>query len=229
MIFTDGFIDILTTFRNINPGMFFREGKVQTTIGVNGGKALTFFCRAYTDVEIPKSFAVSNIGKLISIIKLFGTPPEITLENRNLVISGGEKRIVFTLSQPEFISYQNNPDKIKISDGYEARLTSNNISDILNLYGVFNSEHISFIGKNGKFQVLVSSIENSSSDKGIIDIGETDREFNAVIKSSNLQLHKPKKGENYKLLVNKKGIVYIGNENLEYFIPTEAKLSKFGD
>lgn len=227
MIFTDAFIETLSTFNKINPAMFFREGTVQTTQGVNGGNALTFFTRAYTDVDIPSSFAIGDLGRLLGVLRMFDAP-EVNIEGPNLIISGGNKQVSIMLSKPEYIVYQQNPDKIKITEGYEAVLTPTNINDILSLYSVFNAENISFVGRNGKFQVIVSSLSNpKATDQGVIDLGSTDEEFNAVIQAVNFRIEKNKKQVDYKLLVNRKGVVYIGNESLEYYIPTEAKFSKF--
>jgi hypothetical protein len=81
------------------------------------------------------------------------------------------------------------------------------------------------MGKDGKFEALVSSIENPSSNEGIVELGTTDKEFCGVIDATYFKLDKGKK-ETFKLIVKDKGL-YIGNEHLEYFIPLEAKLSHF--
>ena len=228
MIFTDAFIDVLSTFNKINPEMYFREGTVQTTMGVNGGKALTFFSRAYTDVDITTPFAIKELGKLLGVLRMFSSP-EINIDSQYLTVSGDGKLVKIKLSNPDHITYNKNPDKIKIEDGYEAVLTPTNINDILGLYSTFNSENISFIGKNGKFSVVVSSVSptNPSYDEGIIELGDTDGEFSAVIRTTDFRLEKNKKQSNYRLLVNKRGVVFMGNESLEYYIPVDAKLSHF--
>ena len=228
MIFSESFINVLTMFNKINPGMYFREGHVQTSVGVNSGKLMTFFTRAYTDVEVPEPFCIGELGKLLGVLRMFKTPPEITVDRASLVVSGEDRRITFALTDPKFISFHPSPEKVAVDDGYESVLTATNISDIHNLYGVFNAENIAFIGKDGKFQAVVSTMENPASDKGVIELGEIDANFTATILCANFRVEKTKNGGDYRLLINKtKGYVFLGSPSLEYFIPCESKYTRF--
>ena len=227
MIFSESFINVLSTFYKINPGMFFRVGTIQDTIGTNSGKLLTFFCRAYTDVDIPESFVLGDIGKLLAVLRMFKTPPELNIVKNTLVIEGDNRQVTFNLVVPKFVPHCEAPEKIKMVPGHEAVLTSTNINDILSLYTVFSPEHITFAGRDGKFQVIVSTVANGNAptDQGIIELGDTDGEFSAVIQAANFRIEKTKSNEDYKIVISKNGVVFIGNKTFEYFIPCEAKHS----
>src|SRR3974390_1204428 len=111
MKFTKSFLSVLDNFKNINQIMYFREGKVQSTILVGTNKDSTLvFARANTDVEIETPFAIGNLNKLFSILNVLNEP-EVTLNNDSLIISKDNKEAKYKLSNPAFISYEKNPDR----------------------------------------------------------------------------------------------------------------------
>src|SRR5271166_274887 len=103
MKFTKQFIDVLSTFNKINKNMYFAKGTIQTSILTGNNKdSILLFARANTNVHIENSFAIGDLSKLISVLKLFDNP-EIDIQESSLYIHEGNKQVSYTLSNPEFI------------------------------------------------------------------------------------------------------------------------------
>jgi hypothetical protein len=222
MKFTKSFVDTLKVFSGLNQNMFFREGNIQTSVIASKAGALSFFIRAKTDVEIEKSFGIGSLGKFINALSLF-SDPEITLtDNGALMIAQEGQQVTFRLTNPEFLNYNKNPEKVQLSVGIDAELTEPQTATIFQMYGIFDAKYISFEGKDGDFIVSVHSGENENfSNSGKMVIGKTDETFNATIKAELFNL--PKSA--YKVVVSRKGWVFFGNDTYEIFIPSDANHS----
>jgi hypothetical protein len=221
MKFTKSFMDTLKVFSSINQNMFFREGNIQTSCVSTKAGAMVFFVRAKTDVKIEKSFGIGSLPKLVHTLKLF-VEPEITLTDSGaLLIEEEGKQVIFRLTNPEFINYNNDPDKVQLGVGCEAALTEDQTVNILEMHGIFDAKFISFIGRDGDFIANVHSEDTNYSNSGSIVIGKTDESFKATIQTP--LFHLPKGA--YKVVVCRKGYVYFANETYEYFIPTDANNS----
>lgn len=221
MKFTKSFMDTLKVFSSVNQNMLFRKGDIQTSCVTTNAGAMVFFVRAKTDVEIEQEFGVANLGKLVHSLNLF-SEPEITFSDTgSLNIDGDGRHVTFRLTNPEFIKYNKDPDKVQLGVGVETALTEAQTVDVLQMYGIFDAKYISFEGKDGDLSVRVHSEDSNFSNSGSISLGKTDEVFNATI-AANL-FHLPKSA--YKIVVSRKGYIYFGNDTYEYFIPVDANHS----
>jgi hypothetical protein len=222
MKFTNSFMDTLKVFSRVNQNMFFRKGNIQTSVVTTNNGAMVFFVRAKTDVEIEQDFAVGELGKFVQALGLF-SEPEITMtDTGSLLIDGEGKHVTFRLTNPEFIKYKKDPDKVQLSVGIETVITEAQIVDVHEMHGIFKAKYISFQGKDGDFLINVHSGEDVNfSNNGTIIIGKTDEVFTATIAAD--LFHLP--DTDYKVVVSRKGWVYFGNDTYEYFIPVDANHS----
>jgi hypothetical protein len=225
MKFTKDFVSILKVFSGVSQNMFFRKGNVQSSAVITKKtKSAQFFVRAHTDVEIDGEFAVGSLPNFIDTLKMFNEP-EITIDETSLTLVEGQKNVHYKLTRPEYISYHENPDQFQVKVGIETALTRENVDDILKMSGIFDAKYVSFVGKDGKFLVQIhSGGMDRFSNNGSIELGTTDETFNATIGS---ELFKVPLNQ-YKVVVSRKGFVYLGNEVFEYFIPTDANHSELG-
>jgi hypothetical protein len=221
MKFTKSFMETLKIFSSVNQNMFFREGKIQTSCVNTKAGALVFFVRAKTDVEIEQSFGIGSLPKFVSALDLF-EEPEITLtDNGALLIEEEGKKVVFRLTNPDFLTYNKTPDKAQVDVGIEAELSEEQTINVLKMTGIFDAKFLSFEGVDGDFIVHVHSEDANFSNNGKMVIGKTHETFTATI-PANL-FHLPK--GIYKVVVCRKGYIYFANDTYEYFIPVDANNS----
>jgi hypothetical protein len=221
MKFTKSFMDTLKVFSGVSQNMFFRKGNIQTSCVTTNAGAMVFFVRAKTDVEIEQDFAIGSLSKFVQALSLFSEPEIRMTETGSLLIDGEGKHATFRLTNPEFIKYNKDPDKVKLSVGIETELTEEQTIDILQMHGIFDAKYISFVGKDGDLLANIHSEDANFSNNGTILIGKTDEVFNATIEAK--FFHLPKSA--YKMVVSRKGWVYFGNDTYEYFIPVDANHS----
>lgn len=231
MKFTEDFINTLRKFSLINPNMYFVPGKVQTTmIGTKGTNSTSFFARAFTDIEIDQPFGIGDLSRFLSALKIFKEPEVEVIDNKFLEIHEEDKfhnvtKIQYTLTNPTFLVYKQEPDKIQKMNGIEFQFLKTHLDTIKNMYGVFGSPHIYFQGKDKMIYAGVNNFENPTSDLGSIQIGTYERpDFKAVISAP---MFKVDSGD-HQIIINSKGLVYLKNydNGTEYFIPVEKKLSE---
>lgn len=225
MKFTKEFFKILRNFSSINEHMLFVPGKVQTTVSCNQyskTKINSLFARAKTDVEIDQKFGIIKLHEVLFLLTLFENPDIIIEDEKIMVISQGNKEVRYALTNPLYLSYEDNPDRIQVGNGITINFNIGDLKSLLDMHGIFKSENMSFFSKDGKFYVSVSHADNPTSHIGSILLGDTDEEFLAVIKTNSMKILP----DTYKLTISRKGYVYFGNDQLEYFIPVDKKLSK---
>ena len=226
MKFSVEFIDVLKKFSLINKDMYFVPGKVQTTmIGTKGTNSTLFFARAFTNTEIDQAFGIGDLSRFLAALKNFKEPEINVIEDKYLEIIEGQLKMQYTLTNPTYLMYKQEPEKIKpLSAGMAFQITKKDIDIIKNMYGVFGSPHIYFQNSEDGFYVGVNNFENPTSDIGSVKLGEPEVKgnFKAVISAPMFKID----SADYKLHISLKGLVYFGNEKMEFFIPTEKKWSE---
>lgn len=218
MKFTKEFIDILRHFHTINPHMYFRKGSVQDT-SVNS----QIYVRANTNVEIDQDFGVASLSRIIQAIKACNDP-DIEIDGSDILISDKNKIIRLAQTLPDYLNYEKKPERFKRPVGIEGKIDKATFKSILEVQGVVDSTHISFIGEDGDFMVKVSSPKDfgaPSKDEAVFSIGHTDQSFTAALNTNNFLM----KEDDYEIVVFRKGAVYFKSDTYEYFVSCDAKNS----
>jgi hypothetical protein len=220
--FTKTFIDYLKNFASINPQMYFREGKIQSTI-VGGKKGIALFARAKTEIEIEKPFAILELHKLLTVLSIFTDPDVDVMDEKTLKISDERRTVNYTLTRPDFIKYAPDPDKFKVGDGgIKFKMTNNDFSQIMKVSATLKITDITFLGEEGKIYLMLSNYKDPTGDQAKIEISEGDTDFRAVVKGDNLKLV----SSDYDVTIMPRGVVHFDNGTVEYFIPVEREESQ---
>jgi hypothetical protein len=222
MKFTKTFMTNLKNFSEISSHMYFAEGNVQT-ICVGGSKGLSFFARMKSDVEIDSPFAIVDLHKLLATINLCNNPEIIIQNERKLIISDDKLTIEYSLTRPSYIHYESNPSKFKVpTEGIMFNLKEETIVSLKKMSNTFKTKNISFVGDGEKLFVLASNEDDPTSDKGKILIGETEKIFSAVLQEEDIKIL----SSDYDVTIIPKGLIYMTNGTMEYYIPVNKELSK---
>ena len=227
MKFDQRVIKILTNYANIHEDLYFSPGNVLSTTT----PTRTVIARARIDETIPREFAVHNLPKLISILKMFKSPSiEIEREGEGevLKIQEGERVAQFTLSPPELILKPptNEPTFKKI---VSFKIPSDIVQELKNATSVFGHGELVFRTEGGRIIVETTNVANPTDDKYMVVVGEHKDKFCVTVKMKNFELLQ----EDYEVAIsymnrNDKhvGIVYMNGPTIEYFLATEYKYTQ---
>jgi len=210
MKFTKEFVEILKNFSTISSQMKFVPGAVQSVKHEQG----TSFAIAETNVEIPESFSIFSLQKLLSVLSLFDEP-EIDINDRFLVInSTTDKRVCnYQLTNPDFIVHESNTEKYgRLRWDISFGLQYVDFSNMLKFANILKSEFIIFRGDGEKIY-LEANNSNGNGDSGAIELGETEHTFKVVLNRECLNLL----DEEYQVMITKKGIISFQSPRIKYY------------
>ena len=182
MIISQQTLTILKAFANINPSLVFREGNVQTTIS----PTKTILAKATTDV-FPKSVAIYDLGRWINTLGLLSNP-DVTFNENSCKIVDVARSVTYHYSDKSAIVCP--PDKDIVLPSVEAvcTITGEQIQKIMKALSVLGVPDIAITGSEGVIQLTAFDQKNTTHDKFSIDIGSTDKTFNAVLRSENIKI-----------------------------------------
>lgn len=212
MQITNNTITVLKNFSTINLSIVIKEGNVLETIS----PSKSIWAKAKVDTTFPKRFAMYNLNKLISTLSLFENP-SITFNDKDLVVSDGNKSMHLTYSDESTIIKV--PEKnVKLPEiDVSVAITNSNIKDIERALGVLSVPHIVIAGDGSKIYIRAADVKNPTGDLYSIELGETDKTFTAVFKSENIKVLPG----DYTVDICLKGISRFYNDDVEYFIAVE--------
>ena len=209
-------IGILKNFAGINPSILFREGDQLST--VSSSKAI--LAKAKIDQSVESEFAIYDLSKFLSTLSLF-SEPEITLTEKKVNISEGQKLINYSITDASLIIAA--PTKeINIETEINFNLTSEKLQEAMKAMNILGLPEIAIVGENGKIFLKAINVKDKSSDNFSVEIGETDKTFSAIFSAENIKMVP----NNYKVGISEKGISYWSGDDIEYWIMLEST-SKF--
>ena len=219
MKLSDNTLTILRNFSMINPSILIKSGKVLKTMS----PVKTVFTIANIEEEFPKDFAIYDLNKFIGAMSLFSNP-ELTFGASHVTISEGKQEIRIKYADPSVIVAP--PDKeIKLKSKEVAfNVASGDLQRIIKSLGVLGLSEVAIVGEDGI--VSLRSINTKSGEGGsdtfAIEVGETDKNFQAIFKAENLKFL----SADYDVTLSFTGIAEFKSVNVTYYVPTEAT-SKF--
>lgn len=210
-------LKVLKNFNDINKSILFREGNVLTTIS----PTKTIFAKAVVDNSFDRKFAIYDLGKFLSVHSMFADP-EITLEDRQLVVSKDKNKIKYTYADPAAIVAA--PDKqLKLpSLDVQFTLTQEMFSSVVKAMSILSLPEMAIVGDGSKLELQALDSKNPSGDTFSVELGETDKNFKVLFKGENLKILPG----TYEVSVSSKFISQFKSDEVEYFIAVEAD-SKF--
>ena len=211
-------ISVLKSFITINPGIVVKRGNVLRTL--NTGKSV--FARATLDQEFPKEFAIYELGRLLGMLSLRKTA-DVEFKDDHLVISEGSRRTKFQYSDAEVIVHSEKEIVLPTVDA-DFQITKADLEEILKAQRLLGVKHIAVVG-NGEKMVLRATNINNEADTHEVEVGVTNKKFQAVFEAENFKLIP----NDYNVEITEAGYAHFSNskEGLDYFISLDAETSKF--
>lgn len=211
-------LTILKNFSNINPSLLFKEGSRISTIS----PSQTVIAFATLSETVESDFGVYELSKFISTLSLFQNP-NIEIGDKSAVISEGKRKVNYYFADPSMLILPPNKKLALPSKDVSFTLTNDNLASILKALSILSLPEIAIVGDGTTVFAMAIDSEGASADTYSIEVGETDKKFKAVFKSTNILLLP----DDYEVEISSKGLARFASKDIEYFIAVEAKPSKF--
>ena len=219
MKISENTINILKNFSNINGSILVRPGNVLTTVGVQR----TIYATATVEESFPQQFAIYELPKLLGILSLF-QDYDIDFGENQLTINAGNQIVNFTYANTSTIISPPEDKKIIVDPAeIEFSINHSDFHKILRASSILQVPNIAVVGDGNTIKICAINSKNPTSDTFSIEVGSTEKIFNMVFRVEYLVKLLPL---SYNIKINSKGISSFTDNNIQYFIMTEAE-SKF--
>lgn len=222
MKISDETIEVLKNFSTINSSLLFKKGNTLSTIS----PLKNVLAVAKINEKFPKEFAIFDLSKMIVKMSLYKKFDLDFLDDRLEIISDDSK----SKSSIKYCAqnvFATPPDKnISVDDAEVTfKLTQSSLELQLKNAGSSASPNFVFKGEDGKIKFIATDVDDDSSDKNETIIGETDKEFEIVMKVDNFKIIPG----TYNVEISDRGLSKFTNvdRDILYFIAIEAGKSKF--
>jgi hypothetical protein len=219
MKISDNTINILKNFSNINGSILVRPGNVIKTVGVQR----SIYATAIVEESFPQQFAIYELPKFLGVLSLF-QDHDINFGEHQLTIASGSQMVNYTYADISTIIAPPE-DKTIVVDPAEIEFTINHYDfhKVLKAAAILQAPNIAVVGDGNVIKICAINSKNPTSDTFSIEVGATDKTFNMVFRVEYLVKLLPL---SYNIKINSKGISSFTDNNIQYFIMTEAE-SKF--
>lgn len=211
-------IQILKNFATINPSMLFKKGHQQATM--HPMKAL--LCSAAIVEEIPAEFAIDDLSRFIGTLSLF-SEPELKIEKRFITISEKGQKVNYTFADPESIIVPSVMTMKMPSEDVKFKLVEAALNQLIKAANVLSLSHIVVVGNGDTVSIGADQCKNPSSDKYMVEVGQTKHTFRFAFEVNNFRLLPG----TYEVVLTKKGIGHFMTTDIQYWITTAAEYNTF--
>ena len=206
-------VQILKSFSSINPSIQFKEGNVLKTISPNK----TIMARATLEDNLPSTFSIYDLSRFLGVMTLFDDP-DFAVEEKLVSIRSAGRKVNYAFADPSTLILPPERD-IELSDAeVNFELKQEQFAEVIKALGVMSLPDLVIVGDDGKILLRATDTKNPSSDKYDIEVGTTDRQFEAVFKTENVKILP----DTYQVSLSSKGISNFKSSDVEYWISIES-------
>jgi hypothetical protein len=207
-------ISVLKNFSHINSGLYFQEGQKLKTVAPS--KAI--LAEANINEEIPTSFGIYDLNRLLGTISLF-EKPEIDFGEKQLILKDSNKR------KSCKYSYCDASLVVRPPEGKEVKLPTEEVTFVLteDVYNeavkaaaVLQYPEIAVAGNGKTMEIAILDSKNQMSDEFSHEVGETTFNFKFVFKV-----------ENFSKLMSKEYNVFLSSRGLSRFDSSDNTLTYY--
>ena len=206
---------ILKNYATINQNIQFKQGQSLSTISPQKN----ILTSAEISEDIPRTFAIYDLNKLLGALSLFEKTPELDVGETKLKIHNGEYELDYVYGDPAMLVLP--PEKkLDFPDPeINFKLTKDSYDACLKAAQVLALPELVVHGDGNKIFLVATDTNNNSSDEFRKEVGTTDKDFQMVFKIENMKLL----SGNYQVGISSKGIAHFAHEHskLQYWIATE--------
>jgi len=214
MKLSDGTIAVLKSFSQINPSIKITPGNTLATIS----PLKTLLAKATIEDTFESGFSIYDLSRFLGILSLFDAP-EIEIRSSDLVIKGGDKKVVYRFCDENLFVAAPAKELNFPEPEVTFELSPEALGTVLKATGILQLPEIAIVGEDGKLYVRAVNSKDVGSDEFNIAIGDSDHTFTVVFKPEYLSKLVSTK---YKVEVSSKKISRFTSENSTYWIATES-------
>lgn len=221
MVLSEGTVNVLKNFAQINPSILFKQGNELSTMSTQK----TILCTATVDETFPVKGAIYDLNRFLGVLTLFDNP-ELSFDEKRITIKQEGRSIAYTFADERMIVA---PPERKIDfpePDITVELQWKEIQNVLRAASVMGLPEIALVGSDGKVSICATDSANPTIDNYSSTLGDAEGNFKFVFKVENLKLI----NYNYQVQVTAKGIAKFTSTNqfgpkVVYYIATEASSS----
>jgi hypothetical protein len=214
-------LTVLKNFANINSGIEFKKGNKIATM--SGGK--TVLARATVKDEFPETFCIYDLNQFLSVYHL-NKDTEIDFDDANIIFKSGRSKVKYRKTAKDMIVAAPDKDLTLPSVDIAFTLTEADYNTILKTASVLSSPNIAIESEGDKINLTCFNPKDDAAHTNSIEVAEGNgKKFKMVFLTENLKMI----AGTYDVEISSKGLSSFKNKNqeIQYWIATESKESKF--
>ena len=216
-------LSVLKNFATINSGIEFKQGSKIATM--SAGK--TVLAKATLKDEFPQDFCVYDLNQFLNVHSLFDNT-EIEFDDSNVIFKSGKKKTKYRKTAKEMIVTAPDKELSLPSVDISFSLTKEDFADLLKSAAVLQSPHIAVESVGDKIVLTTFNAKDNSAHTNSIEVAEGNGQtFKMVFLTENLKMI----AGSYDVEISSKGLASFKNTttDIQYWVATESKESKFGE
>ena len=173
---------IFKNFASINANLLLREGNQLSTMSENK----TIISEVTVTEQFPQNFGIYDVNEFLGVLSLFNDP-ELSFDNDVVIIKEGKNQIRYKAAEETTLKTPSKTIQFPEAE-INFSLSAGDLEHIIKSAGVLKVSDVSFIGKDGKLTALVVDKKNPLTNKFEIELGNTDKTFQANMKIENFKM-----------------------------------------
>lgn len=216
-------LSVLKNFAGINSGIEFKQGNTIKTM--SAGK--TVLAKATLNDSFPQDFCVYDLNQFLSVHSL-NKDTEIDFDASNVIFKAGRSKIKYRMTEKTMIVTPPEKQLALPTVDVEFVLTEEDFNQIIKTANVLQSPHIAVESDGEKISLTAFNAQDDSAHTNSIQVSDGNgKVFKMTFLTDNLKMVMG----SYDVQISGKGLSFFKNKNvdIEYFVATESKYSKFGE
>ena len=209
MKFSERTLTILKSFATINKSIVMKPGSVLRTITPEK----TLIATANLDAEFPSEAIIYDLSRFLSILSLY-SDPDVQFHEKHFTISEGKKKTKYVYADISMVHSAPEREITIPSEDVKVKVEWNDIQSVLKAAGVLQFSEVAFVSEDNKIYLRAINSKDPSADTFGVEIGETNDQFQMMIKTDNLKLLP----QDYEVTLCSKGISVFKGEDVTYYV-----------
>lgn len=174
--------NLLKNYASINANLLLREGNKLSTMSENK----TIISEVTVAENFPQNFGIYDVNEFLAVLTLF-SDPDLAFSNDTVIVKEGKNQIIYKAAEETTLKTPSKSIQFPEAE-INFSLSSADLEHITKSAGILKVSDVSFIGKDGKLTALVIDKKNPLTNKFEIDVGTTDKVFQANMKIENFKM-----------------------------------------
>jgi len=216
-------LTVLQNFAKLNSGIQFKTGNKIKTIST--GKNV--LAEATLKDSFPQDFCVYDLNKFLTIHSI-GKDTDIDFDDINIIFNFGRNKTKYRKTEKESILIPPDKELTLPSVDITFSLSKEDFDSTMKITSVLQSPNLVVESEGDVINLTSCDVKDSSADTNTIQVGTGNgQKYKMVFLTENLKMIPG----SYDVEISSKGLSLFKNKNqdIQYFVATEAKYSKFGE